>query len=316
MMRIFAISNKNKALSLLKKSVNSSLTNHLTTNHTKQSFTTTTSFIFLNLHSKKRKRYDYSTNHSAALALPVSTPELNQKKNDSDSLVNLSKDLIVEHAARRVDLFFYTLIAYYQTQASPQLGHTELQHGRGRSSHNINITQACHSSFTPSLIDENMNSEEYTSILHGTHFMDSINSTIELPAIVNKFDDELENTYSCRKKSLEIIRQVSLGKINPIQGLNQFLNMMHMTFNLIPSSSPVKDKIIKLEKQGTFVGKFSSDLTVTDEYIELLLRLTNQEKIASLKKAGNKIIIYLGKIKELQHEILNTKSQHNHKITS
>jgi hypothetical protein len=249
--------------------------------------------------SSVRIKTTYSENITAARALPVSHAVLHQKKNDPTALTIMARDHIIEHAARRVDLFFYILIAYFKTQKLPELGRTYLQHGIGRSF----ITQACHSSFIASLVDYDKNSE---SILTGTHLMDSINSTVELPGFVNDFDYILENHYDCRKKSLRIIQQVSLEQFNPVEGLNQFLRMMVRTFNEIKKAKMnFSDALIDTVKMGTLAGIYSDTTqSVTKEYIELLLRLSPEEK-----KYRNKEKIYLSKMAEIKQEILNTKSQ-------
>ena len=187
---------------------------------------------------KARQKSEYTENCTAALALPVETKDLEEKKDNFKTLLDMSKENIHEHAARRVDMFFYTLIAYHKTGIIPIQGRTHLQHGRGRSASSStstdqqNITQACHSSFFPALLDETITKGDKAkaSILSGTHFLDNLNSTVELPTFVNKLDDELENTYLCRKKSLDIISEVSEGKLTPVEGLTEFLKMMAQTF--------------------------------------------------------------------------------------
>lgn len=270
--------------------------------------------------TKKHKRIksSYSDNYTAALELPCTSEEL-ESLNDQ-AIFERSKPLIIEHASRRVDLFFYTLIAYYQTKAHPKQGHTKLQHGSGRNlSNNKNITQGCHSSFLPSLIEDNDDKVD-EGLLSGTHFMDSLNSTVELPPYVNELDNEFENTCFGRKKSLEILGKVAQGEINPVQGLTQFLIMLDKIFNEIEANPfriekffckyrKLMPELIKLTKIGTLNEKFRSNKkTPKYAYIELLLRLTPEEKLASKACPENRDKIYLEKIEEIQHEILNTKT--------
>jgi hypothetical protein len=66
-------------------------------------------------HPKKRNRSEYEENYSAALALPCATDELEALKDHSTALPDITKNFIIEHASRRVDLFFYTLVAYYNS---------------------------------------------------------------------------------------------------------------------------------------------------------------------------------------------------------
>jgi len=81
---------------------------------------------------EKRKRFHYKDNLTAALSLPYSKNELEELQDDPNALLEISKKYVIEHANRRVDLFFYTLIAYYQSSVFPMSGHTNLQHGTGR----------------------------------------------------------------------------------------------------------------------------------------------------------------------------------------
>ncbi|KTD09081.1 hypothetical protein Lgra_2316 [Legionella gratiana] len=280
---------------------------------------------------KKRRRFSYSDNRSAALSLPYSTEQLATKQNDQEALLGMSKKSIIEHANRRVDLFFYTLIAYYKTSFFPTYAQTTLQHGTGRTINKGCITEACHSSFTPSLLDniiyQNKDTgEKLRSLLSDTHLQNSLNSTVELPPFVNDLDDVLENT--CRPECIEIIRRTSIGEINPIEGLTIFLKMMHDVLEDLkekaepksPSSlshhSVLKQKsmnpvLIDLVTTGTLSNTFSDETqTVMDEYIQLLLRMKPDEKKLCEKK-GNKEKIYLKKITEIQEEILYSKRNQN-----
>jgi hypothetical protein len=283
-------------------------------------------------HNKKRRRSSYEDNCSAALAFDNVSKgqELQEKHDDPEALITMFKDNVVEHANRRVDLFFYTLIAYYKTYFSPINGHTNLQHGRGRhTSDDINITEACHSSFTPSLLDETIFQTKKRprykskSLLDGTHLMDSLNSTVELPPIVNDFDDVLESM--CRQKCLDILCAVSLGTINPIEGLNMFLDMMKNTLTelkqqeqrkrspLVQHSLISQNKIsltlIDLVITGTLATTCSHQTqNASDDYIQLSLRLKPEEKILCSRDDKSKHKIYESKIKEIQKEILETRS--------
>ncbi len=274
--------------------------------------------------NKHRIRTDYKDNNSVAISLPASQKDLNKKKNDAPALLKLSENNIMEHASRRVDLFFYTLVAYYNTHYLPVQGHTNIQHGIGRHDPEKNtITQACHSSFFPSLIDKTINHAHHTesdptSILSGTHFLENLNSTVELPSFVNELDGLLENTYSGRLNSIKIIQDVAQGNINPIEGLNQFLVMMNdimskvtkkattFPFTFKPSLVPA---LIDLEKRGTLDQEFCVETqTVRDSYLQSLLRCKPEEisNLKNTKKALEKF--YLTKIEKLQKEILTTKA--------
>ena len=281
---------------------------------------------------KRRTRFDYKNNYSAALALPYSREQLEKKHSNQNLLLEMSEKFVVEHANRRVDLFFYTLIAYYKTGVLPTYGHTDLQHGRGRNIKGYKtITEACHSSFTPSLVDETIyqnkgGKEKNKSLLSGTHLLDSLNSTVELPPFMNDLDDVLES--KCRQKSLEILGNVSLGKINPVEGLTVFLKMMQDVLNDLKqevqqqSTSPllkhsligkhqINPKLIDLVIKGTLSTTFSNQTKrANDDYIQLLLRMTEEEK-ALCNNPKNTEKLYGEKMIEMQEEILQAKSGSN-----
>lgn len=278
---------------------------------------------------KKRMRFDYESNQTVALALPFSDRRLSSTHDDQETLLAMSEKYIIEHANRRVDLFFYTLIAYYHTNVIPIEGHTTLQYGIGRTLRdNINVTQACHSSLIPSLIDETIYRNghgrvKYKSLLSGTHFMESLNSTMELPPFVNAFDDLLESI--CRAHCMEIIQDVSVGKINPIQGLTLFLEMMNTLLDDFKQQATAKDyrflahpslhghpyvnpKLIDLVAKGTLNTTFSESRSVNPEYVQLLLRMTPAEKLFCQRNPKNEKI-YFKKMMDIREEILVTESE-------
>lgn len=308
--------------------------NHHTKNPGSKGFSQLKSEEHKLFYHRRRARSNYSDNYSAALALPYSSFELEKKQNDRNALLVLSRDSIIEHANRRVDLFFYTLIAYYQTGIIPTIGHTSLQHGRGRTvlkeGSDFNLTQACHSSFTPSLVDEtiyqtNPLGGKNKSLLSGTHLMDSLNSTVELPPFVNKLDDVLESM--CRQKSLELIGKTSLGSLNPINGLTAFLKMMRSALTELKQSASrqarsalvnhslsgqnhINPQLINLVMRGTLHTTYLPETeSVSDEYIQLLLRLKPEEKALCERDKETRITLYLDKIADLQKEILEAKSE-------
>ena len=276
---------------------------------------------------RKRTRFTYEENYTAALALPYSTEQLSRSLGNEQALLALSEQHIKEHANRRVDLFFYTLIAYYRTSILAVEGHTNLQHGKGRTlEDHTSVTQACHSSLIPSLLDKTIyqnrqNQAAYKSMLSGTHFLESLNSTVELPAFVNAFDDLLE--AACRAQCMDIIREVALGTVTPVQGLARFLSMMDTLLQQFMQqatsgscSSPplghhyVNPHLIELVIKGTLATTFSVERdTVNDDYIQLMLRMTPPEQLLCRRFPKNKEKIYEDKMLQLQHEILETESE-------
>lgn len=277
--------------------------------------------------SRKRMRFEYEDNFTGALSSPYSDIELSEKQGDFSALLSMSEKYIVEHANRRVDLFFYTMIAYYRTNVLPIEGHTILQHGRGRTLEDeTNLTQACHSSFTPSLLDQTIYKKTgQRSLLSGTHLLDSLNSTVELPPFVNAFDDILESI--CRPKCIAILQKVATGELNPVQGLNIFLTMMNTLLSdferqagekrysglahpiFSSTSAYVSPKLIALVNKGTLKSTFIEEReAANEEYVQLLLRMSADEKVACRGKAKTRERLYDKKFAELQEEILSSKS--------
>ena len=269
------------------------------------------------IHSEKkqRRKSGYLDNLAASLALNFSDADLESRKADKSALLEMSKDHIIEHAARRVDLFFYSLITYYRTDKFADRSTTFLQHGRGRNAATgENITQACHSSLFGAFNDDEINQ---------THFVNSLNATMELPAFVNKLDDELENACGCREKGLKIIQRVSRGHIDPIEGMSLFFNMMETAFREIESKrklskhgkplllrampegpSSVIQSTIELQKKGTFQHCWNKNTrALTDDYLHLILNLSKSEKERCFSDMIFRKQCYAEKIAALQNEL-------------
>ncbi|MDR3501508.1 MAG: hypothetical protein P4L79_02900 [Legionella sp.] len=264
---------------------------------------------------RARQKFGYQQNHTASLALSLSSELLNPHDQSNAQLILLAKKNILDHANMRVDLFFYTLIAYFQKNLHPILGHTYLQHGRGRSSETQQLlSEACHNSIFPALIDETiLNTDPQkpkACLLSGTHFMNSLNSTTELPPFVNDLDDVIE--LLCREKSLVILQAVSRGSINPVEGLNLFLQLLKTSLDTI-SQKASREKnlflteLVDLVVQGSIAHRLDKETeTVSDEYVQMLLQLNNQEKKDCLnKKQRGKI--YTEKFAQMQNEILSAE---------
>lgn len=217
--------------------------------------------------------------------------------------------LIENHASRRVDLFFYTLIAYYNTKLFVEIEDTFLQHGLGTKKQN---SAACHSAILTSLWDTNHTSPPATdhnftsyrtSILNGTHFENSLNATVELDVSVNYFDTNyIEGRSATHLKmrviALAILNKVSRGELDPIEGMNCFLSKMHKNFMSIQSdyfnnkelkSSPKlsRQAIFTAQYKGTFFNSCAfqtienapDDIILKDDYVNMLLASSKEERI-------------------------------------
>lgn len=114
------------------------------------------------------------------------------------------RDAIADHAYRRIQIFYYQSLAYYQTQCDIFLGRTEIQYGTA----NFPWAQAAHSSLLTHLLDNKLGLIHPKSGLYA-----AMNSTVELPKEVNQFDNILERNL--RKKALEILNSVSKDGLHP-----------------------------------------------------------------------------------------------------
>lgn len=203
---------------------------------------------------------------------------------------------IIEHASRRVDLFFLLLVAVYEKDVIVSKGDTLKQHGSGSDGAG---TQACHSSLLPNIKMELkpkppswFSSTPICPSLAGTHAEGALNMTVELPSIVNDFDGHLEGRSNKKNPTkflwsfLEIVNYVSGATYDPQRGMNQFLKIMsqfflHFEENYINKNKAkypkTMKKILELEKEGTYSGISNDKQTINDEYLYSQLRLTRSE---------------------------------------
>lgn len=285
--------------------------------------------------------------------------------------INLVPELIQEHATRRVDLFFYLMIAVYKKGLYFDLDGkkgTDKQHGSGQDSRG---TAGCHSSLITNVksarvvnqriladgkglldaiknafqglsnlpvvdarnfswqddeeehgVNESTTSDDSSSnalnslffsateaskeaskesrkqsekpegmgegdFLEGTYLAELLNEVVELPEIVNNLDSIIErgNGKKTTKAALTILNKVSLGEINPIEGLEEFAMVMHLCFATLEykyglyfestgdssvSNYPRAFRLARqLEREGTFQAFNQQTLTVSYDYINL-----------------------------------------------
>jgi hypothetical protein len=197
---------------------------------------------------------------------------------------------IIDHAERRVDLFFLILLAYSNQAKTPKYKSTCLQHGRGLApAEGLNLgTQACHSSLLPSLDDG-----DGTSLLDGTQALHSLNLTHEFPSFMNRFDGTLEEF--CRAKALKIIAQVSQHPLNVFElttGLKAFFELIQRTLLskafrkalVAKGLGEISDKLITLVQAGTFVNKYNPERGyVYLRYVYAFLNLTDPYAYAAIQ---------------------------------
>ena len=230
---------------------------------------------------------------------PIASPD-NDKKITSQ--ITRQEKAIRFHAVNRVDIMLHILIAYYGTGLNVRVKYTEMQHGSCKGTKiERTFLHACHSSIFPSLFDYREgdliepSEGNRTSILHNTPFHDAMNVTVSLSEAVNQFDRKLEgnrgkastgelnSTYA--KSSLEIINLVSHSKIGPIEGINQFLDLLEQFYSnmettyisqrTILSPSQARRLINDYERDAVLFLKGKSKKFVTRDYLEMRLGVTN-----------------------------------------
>lgn len=263
-----------------------------------------------------------------------------KKQSELDKLilqkVELTRAGIKEHAARRVDLFFYLLLTVYKKDVIVTKESTIKQHGRGSKSKG---TQACHSSLFPNI--KLVPTTQWSLLTHdptlsGTQFEETLNMTVELPNIVNAFDGHLEGRYQPTKyvnECLNILNEVSKGTMSPQEGMSAYFKVMNIFFsglekkyfnkNKIENTEQVSKlkegpidtpdafkKVWEYEKEGTFLAA-NEDMTLNKDYLYLMLRL-NQTEICKVKKSPELLPKYY---KRIQEEILSSKSEKSTKTS-
>lgn len=229
--------------------------------------------------------------HEKCVKLNVKDTLTPAEKKQLDNLtlekINLVKAEIRDHAARRTDLFFYLCVTVFNTNIEVIDGRTIWQHGTGSKSHG---THACHSTLF---------SNPQISHLQGTHFLASLNMTVELPSEVNEFDKHLEGLYSQStyvKQLNVILNRCAKGEINPQQAMTEYMRINDFFFELFnqrylyDETSKGKNKmsqeeekvrnklesfkaIWQYQKEGTFKSAVQGKkpVEIDPDYIEMML---------------------------------------------
>lgn len=161
--------------------------------------------------------------------------------------IELLHEQIIEHAARRVDLFFYACVAVYGTHVAIEDGPTIEQHGIGSNEHG---THACHSALFSNL--------QIEKILK-THIMRTSNMTVELPAEVNDFDKHIERSGFVANM-IVILKNVSNAKLNPKEAMTEFLKNIHYCFEKFRDKYLYDDNILNKPKATVDSEKIRTQL--------------------------------------------------------
>lgn len=240
--------------------------------------------------SKGRKRISFESNLSSARKLDLTET----KKHKSLINIEIVKDAILDHASRRIQIFYYQSVAYYGENCHIFRGKTEMQHGTA----NHTFTQAAHSSLLPNLLDDFFetiykkgsietaklialgvnpikiechesfedlfqNVDTENGLINEACFLNhSSNATVELPADVNEFDNVLE--YRLREKALKILNQVSNSQLNHETAVSR-LNPYEATIKLA-------NKILK------FLNKSENETRLKISLIQNIINKRNVDK--------------------------------------
>lgn len=258
----------------------------------------------------KRTRFAFESNKTASLALPVSNEELLAAYASPKWLLEISHENILMHAKLRVDLFFYLLVAYHNTGLKPRLASTYLQYGRGRQLDGKILTHACHSSLITALTDDNTLVPHRKNILTHTHFMKSLNLTVELPTWVNDWlDYKLEQNLQGRKKAIDILCHTAAGEYTPLQGFKNFFLLLENALNQLEKEifpkpnlpAEIQRKLLQLTYQGTFDNHWHHQKQdLHEEYIDALLMLWQKHDNSMCKKQ-----LWKQRMLEVQQEIFS-----------
>ena len=267
---------------------------------------------------------------------PATPPSVDSKLDIEAQKIELVEANIIEHAARRVDLFFYLLVAVYATNVTVSKDSTVEQYGKG--SHE-NGTQACHSSLFPNIKitpppSQQANSSWWSYFTNvqtkplrsfsDSYFKKELNSTVELPGIVNNFDGHLEGRSKqtiYTQECLNIVNRVAKAEIDPKEGMNAFLKIMqaffmHIEYDYLKKKNKLANhaafsKVWEYEKRGTFLAAYKDTTTIDDHYMELMLRLTRMEKVKMKLSSYFAKQFYL----RMQDEIYQDSATNNAKPT-
>lgn len=242
-----------------------------------------------------RKTTTYEQNKSNGLKLGGLQPLMIPPQEPTIDL-RFDNEAIMDHAHRRVDLFFHLLILVYDRKISINLVDTVLQHGRGS---NDDKTQACHSAILHSF-----DFFGYFLLDYENYFVNALGATVRLHKLVNNFDRGMED--SCRPAALDIVRQVSQGNLTPIDGLQQFLWILEDYFNRYVPKADIDNDIHYWQKVGTFKSTCEDDGSpkiLWLEYIHKTLKLTDEQRQRITLSEQVKNSIYHNQYEVLRNEM-------------
>lgn len=260
--------------------------------------------------------------------------------NSYDNLENL----IHYHVDLRLQLAFYLFCLYYNTRIELVADDTKKQAGSGSLKKG---TQACHSAIINNVselfywdigVDDNQasttrsNSQKLSAphLPDVAYFNKALNSTVELPKNVNRYDRLVEGKFdgrssvpgsyeSARKTCLDLLKSTALGQQSPIRALELFVNRMLCSGGSVArlghesrinndNSMRCIHNTVKSATQSILEETSSGDhKKIKRDYIASLLFMSNKHRKAiqncSDKKLDNKAQPY---IEQVQNQLRQT----------
>jgi hypothetical protein len=134
-------------------------------------------------------------------------------------------------------------------------------------------------------------------ICKGTHFWDVCNSTVEMPKVVNEFDQLIERRM--RPEAIELINKVSKGNLTPYEALELFGSSIRTFLN---ASKDVTLRAIELlirkEKIDNMLRDYERRFDESDKWIETYINTVYQlcDVIVKINALPKNKLLYLPEV--------------------
>ncbi|MBA3957981.1 MAG: helix-turn-helix transcriptional regulator [Parachlamydiaceae bacterium] len=264
----------------------------------------------------KRDKYKHELNQTASLTdtvfgtvIKAKTEAERKQYKDPVYLINQYEEAIEEHVDARVGAFLQQLVSCFGTRLHFSVGPTldqaesaktlKLQY-KGKEA-DLTIRNAAHSSTFPCLLacsgsdweeyqngDEDAQEPESVVFLKGSGVYDTANTTRDLPRAVNEADialDGSQHNSPFSQKALELLNEVSYGKITLASAMRKFVNA---ALNQIETAIPQKREGVKrsLEIFKEYLIGLKKEMADNDEWVftQLNLDLDKHPATEDLKK--------------------------------
>lgn len=213
------------------------------------------------------------------------TPQTKQILATPLSLAQYSSDLIDHHLTLRVALFFQQAVVCYFTPFHYRVAATEgqifsaktLKIRVGNEKENKISYQAAHSSTIPGLeacprTEKDTANPVYFSFLKGSHLEFLNNSTVSLPAFVNKIDtliDGKAGTGFLRNQTIDLINEVARGEKTPVAATRQFIDNLITQLQAAPArmspASRTPEKLAAITQYLAYAGQLRAQAAVNEQ---------------------------------------------------